>query len=713
MNRRADIQGLRAIAVLMVVIFHARLPLPGGFTGVDVFFVISGFVITAMLGREWQAEGRLSLRTFYLRRYMRLTPALAVTVAVTVIVSFFLLSPFGPQQIAGATGLGALLLSANLVIARSAGDYFAVDALQNPLLNTWSLSVEEQFYLVFPALMLVSWAAGRATGRRTATPLLIVGAVSALSFGLSLLWTNGSSFASWLTEPFGGPQVFAFYGPFTRIWEFGVGCLLAIWLARGAAHAPRWAVPAGVVGLVLIAASGVLITEAMPFPGWVAAVPVLGTALVIWAGTHTTSWVSRGLAARPLVALGDWSYSWYLWHWPLIVFAGVLLPGSGLALVVAAAVSLPIAWLSYRFVEQPLRGLRPRNALRTVGIIAVTTATPVVVAAVLVVGADSGWGGRFEQPVAATTVDLAAGDGDVSGAVTDPSASADGTASADGEGAVTENTTRLDLRSQHVAVAADCVNTDIAPQRCRFGPADATGTILMLGDSQAYAIADGLIPAASELGYDVVVSSRTGCPFLGRDSSGNNRLPCRPWQKAVLAYALESKPAAVVIANRSAGYVHPEWDWRTAVTEDGGRAASVSEAAALWQRGMTDVIRPLQEAGIPVLVIGSVAEMPQFSDQRSIFAQTFGAKAYEVPTDEVIAARQPALDAERAALATHPRSAVFDPIPHLCTDVCASAVDGTMLYQDETHLTVDGAKRLTDGLRASLAALLADAPTQP
>lgn len=710
MNRRADIQGLRAIAVLMVVIFHARLPLPGGFTGVDVFFVISGFVITAMLGREWQSAGRLSLRTFYLRRYMRLTPALAVTVAVTVLASFFLLSPFGPQQVAGATGLGALLLSANLVIARSAGDYFAVDALQNPLLNTWSLSVEEQFYLVFPALMIVSWTAARATGRRTATPLLVVGAVSTLSFGLSLLWTNGSSFTSWLTEPFGGPEVFAFYGPLTRIWEFGVGCLLAIWLARGAARSSRMAAPAGIVGLALVVASAFLITEAMPFPGWVAAVPVIGTALVIWAGTHATTWVSRGLAARPLVAVGDWSYSWYLWHWPLIVFAGVLLPGSDLALVVAAAVSLPIAWLSYRFVEQPLRSLRPRNALRTVGVVAVTTVTPVLVATVLVVGADTGWGGRFEQPVAAATNTLTAGDGDVVGAIVDdPSTDEDPAASADDEGAVTENTTRLDLRSQHVAVAADCVNTDLAPQRCRFGPADATGTILMLGDSQAYALADGLIPAANELGYDVVVSSRTGCPFLGRDSSGDNRLACRPWQKAALAYALESKPAAVVIANRSAGYVHPEWDWRTAVTEDGGRASSVAEASALWQQGMTDVVRPLQGAGIPVLVIGSVAEMPQFSDQRSIFAQTFGAKAYEVPTDEVIAARQPALDAEVAALATHPRSAVFDPVPYLCTDVCASAVDGTMLYQDETHLTVDGAKRLTDGLRESLAALLAGA----
>lgn len=707
MNRRADIQGLRAIAVIMVVVFHARLPLPGGFTGVDVFFVISGFVITAMLGREWTADGRLSLRQFYLRRYMRLMPALAVTVGVTVLVSFFVLSPYGPQQLAGATGLGALLVSANLVIARAAGDYFAVGALQNPLLNTWSLSVEEQFYLFFPALMIVAWSAGRATGRRTSIPLLIVGGVSAVSFALSVLWTSGSSIASWLTEPFGGPEVFAFYGPFTRIWEFGAGCLLAIWTARQTRSVPRLAAPAGLVGLALIIASGFVIAEGDGFPGWRAALPVLGTALLIWAGTHATPLVSRVLAVRPLVAIGDWSYSWYLWHWPIIVFTGVLLPNSSIAIVAAAVASLGVGWLSYRFVEQPLRVLRPRTVARTFGVVVVTTAAPVLIAAVLVVGADSGWGGRFEQPVAATTSDVTEGDGDVAGS------SIDASAPVDGETPVTENTTRLDLRSQHVAVAANCVNTDIAPKRCRFGPSDAKGTILMLGDSQAYALADGVIEAAEALGYDVVVSSRTGCPFLGRDSSGDNRLPCRPWQQSALAYALKAKPAAVVIANRSAGYVHPEWGWRTAATDDGRKASSVSEAAALWRRGMTDVVRPLAEADIPVLVIGSVAEMPQFSDQRSIFAQTFGAKAYEVPTDEVVAARKPALAAERAALDLHPRSAVFDPVPVLCTEVCASAVDGTMIYQDETHLTVDGARRLSDGLRDSLSTLLGVTPTQP
>ncbi len=354
-RRRSDIQGLRAIAVLLVIAFHAQLPLPGGFVGVDVFFVISGFVITGMLMREWGAYGRVRLGHFYFRRFLRLTPALALTVTVVALASIVIQSPFGAQQATARTGIGAMLLSANYVIGHAAGDYFAADAATNPLLNTWSLSVEEQFYLAFPALLLLGWILARRHGGGLRAPLLIVGAIAVSSFTLSLAWSFGSSLMTQITGYFGGPESFAFYSSLTRAWEFAVGALLALLLTRLAPlrRGARRAV--GLVGAAAVVAAAVLVRDSAPFPGLAAVLPVTGTLLLILAGSHGTEGVSRLLSTRPLVFIGDLSYSWYLWHWPLIVFAALLFPNQPLVLVTAAAASFLPALLSYRLVEQPLR----------------------------------------------------------------------------------------------------------------------------------------------------------------------------------------------------------------------------------------------------------------------------------------------------------------------------------------------------------------------
>ena len=271
---------------------------------------------------------------------------------------------------------------------------------------------------------------------------------------------------------------------------------------------------------------------------------------------------------------------------------------------------------------------------------------------------------------------------------------------------ITRKTSGRELRSAHVVVSAGCVNTDVDPVGCRFGLADAKGTLLLLGDSQAYAMADGLIDAAGALGYDVVVSSHTGCPFLGRDSSGGNHVACPLWQGHALDFALEFRPSAVVIANRSAAYVHPDRGWRTMLRDDGTRAETVEEAKAIWRLGLQEIVDPLRDAGIPVVIIASAAEMPKYKDGRTLFAQAFGSRAYHVALDQVVADRRPAIEAELAVAESHPRATVFDPLPALCTDVCPSAVDGTVLYQDATHLSVDGSLRLSPSLRRSLLEVL-------
>jgi len=721
---RADIQGLRAVAVLMVVLFHARLPVPGGFTGVDVFFVISGYVITAMLRREYLTRGTLSFRTFYLRRFLRLWPALAVTVSVVALLSLILLSPFGPQQQVGATGIGAMLLSANLVIGHAAGDYFAAAAANNPLLNTWSLSVEEQFYLVFPALLLGGWLMGGRRERRILESIGLVAIISVLSLILAITWTFGASFLSGITGFFGGPEAFAFYGPLSRVWEFGVGALLALAVSAGIAFRGLAARLASISGFVLLLVSAFVITDAMPFPGAVALIPVVATALVILGGESTV--VNRILARRPMVALGDWSYSWYLWHWPVIVFTALMLPGMPLAIAIAAALSLIPAVLSYRYVETPLRRYRPGQRRRTGITIASSSLIPIALCALLITGANTWWGAPATPASAgpsATTPPSPPAANQPSGTAsseattesnttpTTPSNTESNTSPITGDGAVTADTTTGDLRARHVAVKAGCVNRDIDPIACRFGPSPARGTVLVLGDSQAYSLADGIITAAASLGYDTVVSSRTGCPFLGRPASGSNDLPCRPWQQQALDYALSSKPAVVVIANRSGGYVQPDLRWRTAATDAGRAATTIAQAARLWRQGMADVVGPLRAAGIPVVLVSAVPEMPEFSDQRTLFAQAFGSKAYEVDRATWLGKRQPAVEAETEVADANPGTVIVDPVPVLCgTDTCLSAVDGVLRYQDETHLTVEGSLLLTPLMRAGLVEALTAQP---
>jgi peptidoglycan/LPS O-acetylase OafA/YrhL len=383
--RRLDIQGLRALAVVAVVAYHAGLPVPGGFVGVDVFFVISGFVITSMLQREWEATGRIRFRAFYLRRFKRLTPALAVMVAATALVSALVLSPLGAQQTVAETGVGAMFLVANGVIAGNTGGYFDAPAAVNPLLHTWTLSVEEQFYLAFPAILALGWYLAPASWRRRVTPSITVGVVAAVSFGLALVGSN----ASWL---------FGFYSPLTRAWEFALGALLALTATRVAIRSREVALGAGLLGVGMLAASLWLITDKTPFPGVWTLLPVVATVLLIGIGAQpSANIVTRALAIRPLVKVGDWSYSVYLWHWPFIVFAVILWPETAHVRLLAAGLSFAPALASYAWVERPVRALQGLTPKRLAVLVAAVVISPMLVAGAMGSVATHYWTPRYES----------------------------------------------------------------------------------------------------------------------------------------------------------------------------------------------------------------------------------------------------------------------------------------------------------------------------
>ena len=335
---RPDLEGLRGVAVLGVLLFHLGAPwAAGGFIGVDAFFVLSGFLITGLLLREHARTGRVSLPAFYARRVRRIFPAALATIAVTVGIAALVLAPLDVPEIT-LDGAAAALSVGNIRFAIGATDYFGSE-LPSPFRHFWSLGVEEQFYLVWPALMIIALVRG-GSARRVG---LVVSAVVVSSLALSI----------WLTTV---DQPWAFYSFPTRAWQLGLGGLLAVtagWFARRSSFLLAPLAAAGLVGLV---ATFVLVDGAMPYPGLVAIAPTVATAAVIIGGERRgpAGWA---LGLPPVRFLGRISYSLYLWHWPLLVLP-VLALGRELSIeerLVLGGLSIGVAWLSWRWIEEPFR----------------------------------------------------------------------------------------------------------------------------------------------------------------------------------------------------------------------------------------------------------------------------------------------------------------------------------------------------------------------
>ena len=331
---RPDIDGLRAIAVLPVVLYHLHLPyFPGGYVGVDVFFVISGYLITTILWREISA-GTFSIVRFYERRARRILPALFAVIVFSTLVGAFLLTPEEMSNLALSI-VGAVLFVQNFVLAAEAG-YFDAASETKPLLHIWSLAVEEQFYIFFPPLL---WLFARWLGRKGLLVLI------ALALGVSLLG------AVWLMHR----PVLNFYMLPLRAWELLAGSLLAIMAGSGQPQASRLRDAVSLGGLAAILLPAMLYSSDTPFPGYTAVPPVVGAAALIWAGESSIA--ARLLSWKPVVRIGLISYSLYLWHWPVIAFHSLIFP-EGVPLWHAAGLlvlSLLLATLSWLYVETPFR----------------------------------------------------------------------------------------------------------------------------------------------------------------------------------------------------------------------------------------------------------------------------------------------------------------------------------------------------------------------
>lgn len=652
---RRDIDGLRAIAVLPVVFSHAGVAgFSGGFVGVDVFFVISGFLITGILAREIDA-GRFSLLGFYERRARRILPALFAMLTICLAVGYALCPPWMYSALA-KSAVATIFFSSNMWFLYSTGDYFGNSAEYEPLLHTWSLAVEEQFYLVFPLLL---W--GLARWRKSWT-LAVIAGLSAVSFAAAVWATQVAPLSNFFLTPL-------------RAWELGLGALLALGAFPGTERRGVVEVVAA-AGLAAICASIVLLTSETPFPGLAAAPTCLGAAAIIWAGGQRQTWTGRLLSTRAAVGVGLISYSLYLWHWPPLVVARLFGGSAHIEAGPAAALivlSLVLAVLSWRFVERPFRarpvagpegragfGRGAIFALSGIGAAALTCAG-------VLIYATNGVEGRVR----------------------------------DGAQDAYEQATRRSELEERCRAGA--------PTRklCVFGAPEAESggvRVLVWGDSHAGAMLPGIEGWMRASGRTASAVVKNGCPALlgvvrvdlgaGHDCAGANAevmvwLDAHPQVDTVVLIG-----RWVLAANGARMPGEPQKDAKLALAEprDGGKTASGN--AEIFEIGLRDALAALHARGLKVILMEAVPEIG-FHVPKAFLADRFlGIPPPQAPRLADYAVRN------APVIAAFDRVERSFPIERLsvagllCTPICRIIVDGAPLYRDDDHLSTVGARWL-------------------
>jgi peptidoglycan/LPS O-acetylase OafA/YrhL len=669
MKKRPDIQGLRALAIAYVVLFHADLSFPGGFTGVDIFFVISGFVITGTLLGELGRSGRLSLSGFYARRARRILPAPAVMFAFVALIGI-LADPAGTQHMAAMTGIAASTLVSNFYLASLPTGYFDVSTQLNPLLHTWMLSVIAQIYLFFPLLLLAGWRLDRSRlsrGLSKRWTWTVIAVASALSFLLSLALSRG-----YFPSGSGVHPKLAFYSSPTRAWEFGAGALLMLALPL-LERLPAWcAVVLDLSGAFAIGLSAFFVHE-VGFSETSALLPVGGACLLIAGGTRAPFGVSRLLSLRPMVWFGDLSYSVYLWHWPLIIFAKALWPNLSWTVPVAVGVSLLPAWLSYRFVENPVcfrtpPGSRSPVAVRTaVALAAVCIAIPVLANVGLL---------QAQRALGSTSA--------------------------------MKSWKRAEL--MHSYSHRGCGSwTPLGKRhnpRCTLTVRHARGEIVLLGDSNAAHFVEPVVRAGNRAGYNVTIATPSSCPYLGlrlKRIDGENKL-CPIFGSESLAYVARSKPSLLILASRTDFYLQNPDDGLAAVG-NGDLTFNDKAKARLWRLTLGSELRTLNKAGVPVLLFNPVPVLPTDPSTCAVVRILTGTCSSSLPRSSVDRWLHLAVQAEDSAAATAPATWVLNFENQLCSKSrCSTARNGITLYRDSRHLSVDGSLSLTGTIQRAIVA---------
>lgn len=695
---RRDIEGMRALSILAVLAYHAGLPFYGGYIGVDVFFVISGYLITTLLLSEAESNGSISLLGFYGRRFRRLLPA-ATLVLLVALAATLCFAPGSQKSVFSWDVVAAAGYAVNWRFAARSVDYLLEDVGRSPVLHFWSLAVEEQFYLVWPLLILAALVVSRKTGmpwRRAVVIALLLVLVPSFAWSISYTQSHAQE---------------AFFVTTTRLWELAIGALLAALppgmrqLRRPLATGLTWA------GLCLFAYSLWGLNNSVPWPGFRALLPVASAALLILGGgAAEPPAVTRWLGSRVLMEVGKLSYSLYLWHWPIIVvgqdWLGLVGLPWGLALVVASFVP---AWVSHRWVEMPIRSSRvlaERPALALSGganLSLLSVAAGLLAVALPVTGTETaptdGATDTAANPavnpirlsaegnrVVATPAQLGAG-----ALGSNPRTSAAGQARSEHAKIFPAPDQAVDDMPEGYAKGCQVSKASTKPIWCEIGDPDGKTQVVAAGDSKLLQYYEALDIAGRALGWKIRTTTKSGCPFVAADVSlkGEVYSECRQFNQTLLG-ALEKDPPDVLLTSQLAD---------TALVD----AGSDKRTAEAMIDGLVRVWKPLTTLGTRVVALLDNPRPPAkhlVYDCVAKHPKDYASCAFE--RDKAIATSAAAT--QRAAAARLAGVSVLDLTDYICpSKQCAPVIGDILVYRQSSHITNTYARSLAPVLTQELA----------
>jgi peptidoglycan/LPS O-acetylase OafA/YrhL len=663
---RADIQGLRAIAVLLVLLFHFETRLKGGYLGVDMFFVISGFVIASSTMREVASTNTFSWSAFLHRRVRRLLPGMAVVAVTTSVFAMLFLSPFGPQKETAKMLLSAASYTTNFVLMPQS--YFSLDPKANPLLHMWSLAVEEQFYFVWPIAIIVFIDLRKRIHAQVFKVIVWTALTVAL---LASCWlflmsaTRGSQVTEYrwfrpLIQRSIKPEHFAFYSPFTRAWEFIAGVVAALLIRqRIVSHALRAGSLFTCCGAALVmlgVAWATKFPEVQHAATWstntLATVSVvIGTALWVFGGSND-KFLKRLISIRPLTLIGDYSYSIYLLHWPIWVLLITSFKQSNTVVAIAFALSLGLGWLQFRFVEEPIRLKNSFPSAKSLQFVGAFGLVAVVGFAAMSVA----------TPI--TAMHLAG--------------------------------KKPDELTLHI-IEKPCEGEQFelgSAQSCVFLSENNQAAAFLVGDSMAKSLSDGFVQAANTQGLNGYVFSFPGCAFQLSDSPFTPSNECSDWRADVFTALQELQPKILIVANLSSIYVDPPLPgWNT------------EETQRIWGSEVTRMLKGLKDLDTQVII---AQPPPRFAYDLRYDLSLLWPNTVKEPRGVVVSRRESinAIEQNAAAGFSFVRPIVNFTDQFCNASICDPKIDGKFMLEDDDHLSVDGSRLIIPQLQAAIASAL-------